>query len=368
MDNNRKYPSRRSSHSHGRRRKKRSSKIIVYVVFILLILGGFFSYSVLKDSLFATADYSGPGKGVVKITVHKNDTGSDIANSLYKADVIASSDTFIKAFTANTASTSIQPGVYKLKKKMKSVDAVAALLDPKNKIDSKVTIPEGFALEQVIARLVKVAGYKEGDIRKAMENTATLGLPASAKGNLEGWIAPKTYTIGPDDKIEDVLKTMVKVTKDTLQKLGIPENKWYEVLIKGSIIEREVNQPEYYGKVARVIENRILDNDQTNGRLQMDSTVLYGLGKYGGVPTNDDIKKDTPYNTYEHKGLPPTPIGAVSETAIKAAANPEKGPWLYFVTVDLNTGETLFASTLEEQNANTEKLNKFCREHKDICQ
>ena len=366
---NTKYPSRRSRGVCARKNANKRTKIVILVVTALVLVAGFFSYTIVKDSLLGASDYPGPGNGSVKITIHNNETGLDIANSLYEADVVASTEVFVKAFNSNSASVSIQPGVYELKKQMKASDAVAALLDPKNKIDLKITIPEGFALEQVVQRLVKVGGYSEDEVRKAMSDTSALGLPSQAGGNLEGWLAPMTYTVSPDDTVVDVLKSMVEVTKNVLKELSIPESKWQEVLIKGSIIEREVNQEKYYPMVARVIENRISEsNNQTNGKLQMDSTVLYGLGKFGGIPTASELAKDTPYNTYIHKGLPPTPIGAVSKKAIEAVNNPEPGNWYYFVTVDLNTGETLFASTLEEQNANTQKLNEFCEKHKDICQ
>lgn len=318
--------------------------------------------------LFTPSDYTGTGSGEVEITVHNNATGSDIAQALHKAEVVASTEVFIEAFNSNPSSTSIQPGVYKLKKHMSATNAVAALLNPKNKIDLKITIPEGFTIEQVVQRLVKVGGYKESDVRSTLADSKAIGLPSVANGNPEGWLAPKTYTIYPDTSLQDVIKSMVQVTVKTLTDLNIPENKWQEILTIGSIIEHEVNQEKYYPMVARVILNRISDTEaETRGLLQMDSTVQYGLGRNGGIPSKADLKQDTAYNTYLHKGLPPTPIGAVSEAAIESATNPADGSWLYFVTVDLNTGETLFASTLEEQNNNTAKLNEFCKKNPDVC-
>ena len=99
----------------------------------------------------------------------------------------------------------------------------------------------------------------------------------------------------------------------------------------------------------------------------MDSTVLYGVGKTGGIPTEADLANNNPYNTYKHKGLPPTPISQPAYSALEAVKNPEPGKWLYFVTVDLDTGETLFAATHAEQVANTEKLNAYCSAHPGKC-
>ena len=135
------------------------------------------------------------------------------------------------------------------------------------------------------------------------------------------------------------------------------------MLTEASIVEREVNLPQYYGQVARVIENRIHDTAQVGGLLQMDSTVLYGVGKVGGVPTRADLDNDNPYNTYLHPGLPPTAIGAPGEAALDAVINPPPGDWLYFVTVNLETGETKFASTLEEHNRYVAEFRQYMAEH-----
>ena len=91
------------------------------------------------------------------------------------------------------------------------------------------------------------------------------------------------------------------------------------------------------------------------------------MGKYGGVPTKDDLANDNPYNTYLIKGLPPGPIASPSSTAINAVLNPEPGDWLYFVTIDLDTGETLFATTNEEQEKNKVKFDEYCEANPGKC-
>ena len=150
----------------------------------------------------------------------------------------------------------------------------------------------------------------------------------------------------------------------------MPKEDYQKVLTKASIVEREVNKEQYYGQVARVIENRLTQTDgETHGLLQMDSTVQYGLGHDGGIPSEAETQDaNNPYNTYVHQGLPPGPIGNPNEAAIKAVLNPPAGSWLYFVTVDLKTGETLFASTNEEQKTNTKKLSDYCNKNKDVCE
>ena len=162
---------------------------------------------------------------------------------------------------------------------------------------------------------------------------------------------------------------MVSATTTRLQKLNFAPADYEAALIKASIVEREAGSQKNFGKVARVVENRLTKEDaETGGRLEMDSTVLYGLGRTGGIPSKEELADaSNAYNTYQNKGLPPSPIGSPGEAALKAVANPEAGDWLYFVTVDLNTGETLFATTKAEQDENTKKLTAFCQANPSVC-
>ena len=118
----------------------------------------------------------------------------------------------------------------------------------------------------------------------------------------------------------------------------------YEVLTVASIIEREVNQDQYRAKVARVLYNR-LDKGM---KLQLDSTVVYAENLKTNTTTAKDRASKSRYNTYRYKGLPPGPISAPGKAALQAAAQPENGKWLYFVTVNFDTGETKFANTEAE--------------------
>ena len=245
---------------------------------------------------------------------------------------------------------------------------MAALLDESNREGNSVTVTPGQSVEQIKERLVGVAGFTEEDVEEALKDPSALGLPSVANGVLEGWLAAGTYEVTLGDSPTVVLTEMVQATKDILTDLDVPEDQWETILIKASILEREVITHTDLPKVARVIENRLtLPEAETVGLLQMDSTVLYGVGKYGGIPTAADLADDNPYNTYRVKGLPPSPIATPSLEAIEATLNPEDGDWLYFVTVDLDTGETLFASTLDEQVRNQVKLDEWCAANEGRC-
>ena len=137
-------------------------------------------------------------------------------------------------------------------------------------------------------------------------------------------------------------------------------------MIVASLVEAEAARDEDRGKVARVIYNR-LEGDETNGLLQIDAAVNYGLQQKLGVAlTTEQLRQDTPYNTYTRPGLPPTPIEAPGDAAIAAAAHPTEGDWYYYVTTNLRTGETKFASTYDEFLGYKREFQDYC-ETSDAC-
>lgn len=349
-------PSRRDARraqESTRIRKAKRRRGVLAIVFGIAIIGAALALawpqiSGIFTSEPAPEDYPGPGTGEVVVEIPSGATGADIGRLLEDAGVVRTAEAFSAAFTSNPNSGNIQAGAFVLMLEMKASDAVAALLDPANRAEITITVPEGFIATQVYERIARVMGFAVEDVQAAAADTAAIGLPAEAGGSPEGWFAPATYPFAPSATATDILATMVAQTVTNLQAAGVPQERWQEVLIKASIVEREAT-PEYYGQVARVIENRLTNTAaDVGGRLQMDSTVLYGVGQIGGVPTQAQLDTDTPYNTYLNPGLPPTPIGSPGRAAIEAVRNPPEGDWLYFVTVNLDTGETKFASTLEE--------------------
>ena len=359
-----------------RQRKRRRHWLTSLVIVITLAAVGVLGYKAIGIMRDASAqathaeDYKGNGEGEVTVTIPEGASGLDIGDILQEKGVVASGKAFTNAAKNNPKGTTIQPGTYKLKKKMSASAALQALLDPESKGDHTLTIPAGVSKQIVKDRLKKVGNFTDEQIEAAYADTAGIGLPAEAGGNVEGWLAPGTYDVAENATPKDLVKKMVSQTVTRLKELKVPKEDYQKVLIKASIVEREVNKEQYYGQVARVIENRLTQTDgETHGLLQMDSTVQYGLGRDGGIPSEaENQDASNPYNTYVHQGLPPGPIGNPDEAAIKAVLNPPAGSWLYFVTVNLKTGETLFASTNEEQKANTKKLSDYCNKNKDVCE
>ncbi|WP_022867861.1 endolytic transglycosylase MltG [Schaalia vaccimaxillae] len=357
-----------------RKRMWRRVRTLAIVVIVLALIGGagWFALSQLRDSAGQSApvaqDYPGPGSGSVQVTVEQGDSGTDIGQKLVDAGVVKSLEAFIKAFDANKAASSIRPGTFTLKLKMSSSDAIAALLDDANRSDNTVTVNPGQTVAQVVEKIVDVTDFNEDEVTAALTDTSALGLPAEAGGNAEGWLMPGSYEVSSGDTPQDLFAEMIAATVAEFDELGVDAAQRQTVLIKASILEREVNIDEYLPKVARVIENRLQDSEgETRGRLGMDSTVLYGVGKTGGIPTQEDLAADNPYNSYLHAGLPPTPIASPSRAAVEAVVSPDEGAWLYYVTIDLDTGETLFAQTLDEHNKNVEKFNQYCAANEGKC-
>lgn len=354
-------------------RKPSRLRVALILGLTVLFLGGaaYAAYTALapgEAEVVESLDFEGPGEGSVEVTIMPGEMGTDIGQTLVDAGVVKSVEGFKNAFDNNSASATIKPGTYTLKLGMTSAAALAALLDEENRFDNAVTVNPGQTVDQVAEKLVQVGGFTAKEVEAALEDTDALGLPEEAKGNLEGWLGAGSYELSSASTPQTVLREMVQRTVEDLESLNVEPDQWETVLTTASILEREVSNQEDLPKVSRVISNRLEDTaGETAGLLQMDSTVLYGVGKSGGIPTTKDLENDNPYNTYMKAGLPAGPIATPSLAAIDAALNPAEGDWLYFVTVNLDTGETRFASTLEEQTKNTELLKTWCEENPGRC-
>jgi UPF0755 protein len=341
-------------------------RLVVIVLALGLIGGGVaVAYKVLRpvvEDIFASNDYPGPGEGEVLVTVEQGQGGSAIAKTLVEEDVVKSTKAFIEAANANPRSASIQPGIYTLKKQMRAEDALGVLIDPKNRSITRVTIPEGLWASEIYQRLSKQSGIPVTEYEAAAKKVDELGLPPSAKGNIEGYLFPASYEFSSKSTALDQLKEMVAESTKRLDSLGISPETMERTVTIASLVEGEAQSEGDQAKVARVIENRLAKNMS----LGMDSTVNY-IFKKRGVPTQEMLQSDSPYNTRRFTGLPPGPVANPGEKAIQAAAKPAAGDWLYFVTVNLATGETKFATTYEEHQRNVREFQDWCAANKGKC-
>ncbi|HWC22028.1 MAG TPA: endolytic transglycosylase MltG [Flexivirga sp.] len=350
-----------------RRRKAGRSCLLLVLVMLLAVGGaGYAASRVGRISLpgmsETSPDYAGKGSGSVTIVVKEGDTGTAIAQTLLKAGVVKSTGAFVTAAGASRNFGSIQPGRYTLRQKMSAQAALDLMLDPKSYASTGTTIPEGLWAGQIFTLLSKATGVPVADYQKV--SPTSIGLPPAAKGHLEGYLFPSTYNFGKDATAEQQLRTMVTEWRKKVAPLQIPDSRLHEVMVEASLVEAESRLSEDGPKVARVIDNRV----NQGMPLQLDSTIHYAEKKRGTITTTDEQRaKKGPYNSYLNTGLPPTPINNPGLAAIKAALHPASGGWLYFVTVDPQTGKTLFADTYPEQQKNEQVFHSWCKHHPGKC-
>ncbi|GGM43567.1 endolytic transglycosylase MltG [Promicromonospora citrea] len=353
------FPGPRSSRRAQRRRRRRRGRSLLVLVVALVLVGGS-GYAVWTNMDWLTGltspleskDYPGPGGDQVEVEIPQGATGQIMGQTLYEAGVVASVSAFTAAFEANPDSVSIRPGTRTMLEEMSAKDAVALLV--KNElVDLQVTIPEGFTAAQVVDRAVQVTGLPAEDFEAALDDPEAIGLPPQAKGDVEGWLYPDTYMAKPDSTAEGLLSEMVGRTTRMLEDKGVAPKQWRAVLTKASLVEREGLHAEDRPKIARAIENRLADDMA----LQIDASVAYGAGKPGTELTRDDLRDEkNRYNTYEHTGLPPGPIASPGDASVEAVLHPTPGDWKFWVTVNLDTGETKFAESYDEHQKNVAEL------------
>jgi len=351
-----------------RRRVGRSRQMIVMLVALGLVVGtGAVAVSVLwplVTSLSASNDYTGGGSGAVSIAVHGGDASRTIAAALEKAGVVKTAGAFEDAAAGDPRSGSIRPGIYALHSKMSALSALAMLLNPTNRTVPQVTIREGLWTSEIISALAASTGQPLADYTVALKDPALLGLPAQAKGNVEGYLFPSTYEFETDVSATEQLQTMVAKSLDELRKLGVAPDKAQRVLTIASIVEAEARARPDRPKVARVIENRLA----TAMPLQMDSTVHFVSHRRGKVGTTKAERlRASPYNTYLVAGLPPGPIDSPGLSAMQAAVNPTPGRWMYFVAVNPQTGLTRFSVDAAGQAVNVKLFLMWCSRNPGQC-
>ena len=374
-------PTRAERRREQRRQQGRRARGCFAVVISLVVIGGIIAALVVGlgkgraylNDMFAAPDYTGNGSGSVVVAISKGQTAASIGKTLEDKDVVKSAKAFERAARDDSRYRSIQAGTYKLRLQMSAKAALALLLDPQSSILARrVSIQPGMTVEEAAKQLQgsKAANLPKGSVAAALAQPSKLGLPSYARNRIEGFLYPDTYDLPTNANATSILRqmtarfnqvaTQLKLSQTALQKNMDP----YEVVIVASLIQAETNRKQDYAKVARVIYNRLNDGM----RLQFDSTLKYALGRNGSVFTSDSERNTPgPYNTYLNKGLPPTPINSPTEDQLRAALNPAAGSWLYFVTINLDTGETAFASSSTEHEANVKKLQAWCQAHKGRC-
>lgn len=367
------HPVAGSGRGHRRAAKRRRSgclPVLAVMVLFCAILAWFArgAISDVKEMFAGAEDYAGPGSGEVTVVIDPGQSIRSMGEELEELDVVASADAFVDAAGQDSDAQGIQAATYTMLLKMKASDAVSFLADPANAgTGVTVTVTEGARVRQVVEVIVEKTDFTRKQLTALLANPSSIGLPAEAKGNPEGYLYPATYEITDRTTPKTLLSQMVAQTAQTeadldiaagADRLGLTP---HDIITIASILEYEANRDEDYPKVARVIYNRLDDGMA----LQMDSTVSYVSKREGDVwTTAEERESDSLYNTYQHTGLPPGPIGSPGEKTIRAALEPADGPWLFFVP-DYENETTVFSTTLAEHNVAVERLREYCRTHEE---
>jgi UPF0755 protein len=324
---------------HGRR----WPFVLLALVLTFLVVAG-------SSVLWLEHQINPPGNAGPKVvvTVDKGMSTSDIAALLQREGIISSAQIF-KYYAKLTGLGSIEAGTYTLEKHSdlskvsKTLEAGAAKAE-----DDKMTIPEGLTLAKIAQLVGEQLPGRSADKFLEVAKSGTVRSQYQPPGaSLEGFILPETYFVAKTDDETAVLKKMVDAFDQLAGQLDVSGAAArnhvtpYQVIIVASIVEREALIDADRSKVARVIYNRL----DAKMQLQMDSTVLYAIGKDGkSNVTLDDRKINSPYNTFIAPGLPPGPISQPGRKSLEGAAAPAAGDWLYFVTTDTSGASSFTAN------------------------
>lgn len=286
-------------------------------------------------------DFLGPGSGEVKFTVNSGDTGELIAAELFDAGVVKNERTTYKLII--DMNPTFYPGIFNLKKEMRSIDAIEILADQKSATLKRTTIKEGLRANALFAVLSDSTDIPKSEFESFFKKPEAFGLDANLP-SIEGYLFPATYNFPPGSSAQQILQSMVDRMNQEIAKFGIPAGKVHEVLTLASVVQKEARIEADFYKASRTFLNRIKEGMP----LQSDATVSYGIDGDTVSTSKADRANKNGYNTYLYPGLPVGPISAPGSVAIDAALHPAEGKWLYFCTINLKTGETLFSETYAE--------------------
>lgn len=322
----------------------RLAALLLVLVGGLVIIGGW----VWIDG---QANPSGPTGKQVLVTVPDGAGSSQFAGLLQRKGVIASSLAY-RIWSKLHAASTVYAGTYALDEH-ESFGAIDHVLSGGPNVFSFV-VPPGFTVSEVAARVGQVPGHSQSAFDR-LATDGSLHSPWQPAGvtSLDGLLGTGSYRLLPGETDTELLTEMINRFNQQANALGLTADSAalgltpYQAITVASIDQKEGVIQANIGPVARVILNRLA----ANMPLQMDSTVLYALGRDGGKVTANDLNTRTPYNTYLNRGLTPTPIAFPSTAALQASLHPPSGLWLYFVVVKAD-GTEAFADTFAQQRAN----------------
>ncbi|MDF2558486.1 MAG: mltG [Bacillales bacterium] len=339
---------------------------IGFAVFLILFIGVYlYINSALKP-------VNPDNKKMKKIEIPMGSGPTTISMILEKKGIVKNAKIY-KYYLKFKNESGFMAGTYKLSPSMTLDQITKEIKSGKvaEKVVMKITIPEGLQIKEIAKILAKKTNRSEKQVMDELNSShfvkKMMGkfpnllsdeiLNKKVRYPLEGYLFPATYPYTKEKpSVEELVVPMLKKMDEVISEFyGQMEGKYtvHELLTLASVVEEESSEATDRKKIASVFENRM----NIGMPLQTDPTILYALDVQKGKVLHKDLEVDSPYNTYKYKGLMPGPIANSGVTSIDAVLNPTKTDFLYFVTA-LETGEAIFAKTLDQHNKNVAKYLK----------
>jgi len=338
--------------------------ILVVALGVLAVVALFLLAQVLAGAVSRSSEPTvAPGQPV-EVTILPGSSARTIAVEMQNASVVSARD-LEEEVRDRAVADQLKAGTYALETGMAAADVVAQLVQGPNTQSSQstVTIVEGLTVTEILQSLAAQTGLPVAEFEAALRSgvvsspfLASSGVdPETDLAAWEGLLYPATYAFSEETDAALILNTMsaelVRRVGDInwsgLSDLGLSR---YEALIVASLVEREAKLDADRPLIASVIYNRLAENMP----LQIDATVIYAMGENPGRVLASDLEIDSPYNTYRITGLPPTPIGAVREASLLAAASPAATEYRFYVVTSADGGHG-FSGTYEEHQEKVER-------------
>ncbi|KAB7708689.1 endolytic transglycosylase MltG [Bacillus aerolatus] len=345
-------------------KKRRLKKAIFFaVVSFLLIIGGLAAggYFFIKSAL---EPVDKKDRTPVQVNIPIGSSLSVIAETLEKKGIVKNAEVF-KYYVKYKNEDNLQAGEYSFTPSMTMDELISSLKTGKviGQGEVRLAIPEGYQLTQIAALIGKETGRPANDVLKVMNDHTFIKemmqkypellteevFAKNIKYPLEGYLYPATYHYGDKKKpVKEIVEDMLEKTDSVLVQyrtsMAAKKMTSHKLLTLSSLIEEEATEKADRRKISSVFYNRLA----ADMPLQTDPTVLYALGKHKSRVLYEDLKVESPYNTYKVKGLTPGPIGNSGVSSMEAALNPEETDFLFFLASP--AGDVYYAKTLKEHN------------------
>lgn len=291
----------------------------------------------------------------VEVVIPSGSTATTISKILEDQGIIKDADMFKLQIKKEDLTKELKAGNYRLSPGMSSSEILKVLTEQQERVAEKLVVPEGFEIKNIVQRLEKMNFSEVSEFQELVSDKANFetdfpflkDLPQNS--SLEGYLFPATYEVGKEDSakslIEQMLRAYRRVYQNHIEGKLPKEMNLNQLMTMASIVEREARTDKDRPLISSVFYNRL----NIKMPLQSCATVQFLLGERKANLSNEDLKIDSPYNTYKNAGLPPGPIANPGLKSIEAALNPEQTDYLFFVLTG-EDGSHTFTKTLDEHN------------------